>query len=1000
MQKRKFIFTGILLLLFGGVHFAQNKQIRTYNLEDGLPQSQVYDLIQDDFGYLWLGTQGGGIARFDGYEFKTWNEKKGLISNYIHTLKMKNDSLFIGTKQGLSIKYKNSFFNYKTPQINQFLFYQNTVFIATNKGLYQFKNGKVSKTVLLKNTLINDIKFHHNAFWIASNNGLWKVSADFKHKEKRSAFDFKSIKIYKDNVFCASFMNGILVFDEKDEEITIIDKAKRINSITILNTNELWVATDDKGVTVINTDDYSVIQRIDKQHNLPISHIRTSLKDKQANIWLASSGGIFKIYENDFIHFNKNNGLKGNHIYAIHKVDDAIYLSNSEEGLLKIDSLGIQPITQDLNFLKIKVKTIANDKNDNLFCGTDGKGILVLHNSEKDSIATYLNADNLIVREKVIARHEFIDTINTAKGFPYKWIRKIKVQRNEIWVASYSSGIARFNYNTKERKIENLITFKRKNGIKDLLINDIAFDDKGTLWYATKNGHLGTIKNNKVTHLESVINKNTSIRTLLFHEEKLFIATSGKGIWWSNLSIPLKFNKLSGKKELYSNNIYQLIFDSENQLWAGSENGVDKITLDKNNVISDIHHFGRNDGFLGIETCLNAVTKDSKDNIWFGTIYGLTKYQPSTTKYKQVKPNLFFEDIEVMNASLDTISFTDYSVKKKIFNLAPTQNLLGFYFKTIDLNNPKELQYRWKINDSKWSNWNTDTKVNIASTFGNHTFYAQSRNLSKIESDAISFHFFREKPLLQKTWFQWLLLSIIGLVIGLFVVLYFRKLKIKNRKEKEHLQLENDLLSLEQKALRLQMNPHFIFNVLNGIKAMSINDTKTMHTTINKFATLLRATLNNSRKNNITLNEEINTLKNYMEVEQLMAVKPFTYKLNTIIGLDAEEILIPPMLIQPFVENAIKHGIMPLAKNGHLEINFSTDKDFLHCTIIDNGIGIEKSKQHKPKSNHQSMALQVTKERIEHISGKDAMKITDLSIKDPSKNGTMVRFKIPLLTDY
>ncbi len=1001
MQQLKHFFL-FLSFFFASTVFAQNKQIRVYNLENGLPQSQVYDIIQDNKGYLWLGTQGGGIARFDGNQFKVWNEKKGLLSNYIYALAYKNDSLFVGTKHGLSVKVKNRFFNYRAPKINKILAKNHTIYLATNSGLYQFKDS-LQKISILKNTVINDILYRNNWFWIATETGLWKVNSDFSNKTKLSNFNFKSICYYKQNVLCASFNNGVFLFEEENTNTIAlpINDTKRINSIAILNENELWIATDNNGISVINADDYAWINKINKENTLPILHIRKCISDNQSNIWVASSGGgFFKFFENNFIHFSKKNGLKGNRVYAVHQANDAIYVSNSEKGISKIDSLGLHSIEQDNGFLNVKVKTIANDTNNNLFAGTDGKGILVLHNSVRDSVINHLDENNFIVQDSIKVNYQFTDTLDVNNGLPSDWIKKILVKNNKIWVASYSSGIAKFSYDTSTKEITNLVNYGLNKHLKDLSINDIAFDDLGTLWFVTKKGLLGTIKNNTVTNLDKVTPKNTSIRTLLFHHRQLFLATSGKGIWWSDLSKPIKFKPLVGKKELYSNNIYQLIFDTKNQLWAGSENGVDKIILDANNNIKEVHHFGRNDGFLGIETCLNAVAKDNKNNLWFGTIYGLTKYQPTTTVFKQKKPKLFFEEIEIMNESLDTIPLQKLTNSKQVLQLNANQNLLSFYYKTVDLNNPKELQYRWKIDDSKWSNWNSDTKVNIASDYGKHQFSAQSRNLDWMKSDVVSIQYNREKPLFKKTWFLWLLSSIFGLLLILFSVLYFKRLKAKNKKEKEHLQLQNDLLSLEQKALRLQMNPHFIFNVLNGIKAMSISDVKTMHTTINKFASLLRATLTNSRENSITLAQEITTLKNYIEVEQLMSEKPFTYTLEVISDLDIEEILIPPMLIQPFVENAIRHGIMAVKRKGKLDIQFKTDTHFLYVTITDNGIGIYQSKKEKRKSNHQSMALQVTKERIEHLVGMNSLKIEEITTKNNKLEGTKISFKIPLVTDY
>jgi LytS/YehU family sensor histidine kinase len=196
------------------------------------------------------------------------------------------------------------------------------------------------------------------------------------------------------------------------------------------------------------------------------------------------------------------------------------------------------------------------------------------------------------------------------------------------------------------------------------------------------------------------------------------------------------------------------------------------------------------------------------------------------------------------------------------------------------------------------------------------------------------------------------------------------------------------------------MNPHFIFNVLNGIKAMSRNDITKMDKTINTFAVLLRETLTNSRKDTITLAQEIKTLQNYIEVERLMASKDFSYAIDLNSDLDPEEVLIPPMLIQPFVENAIRHGIMPLQRAGDLKVVFKTDDRFLYATITDNGIGIQQSKQNKPKTDHQSMALQVTKERIESLAGRNTLIIEDVSEKDATLAGTKISFKIPLETEF
>ena len=156
----------------------------------------------------------------------------------------------------------------------------------------------------------------------------------------------------------------------------------------------------------------------------------------------------------------------------------------------------------------------------------------------------------------------------------------------------------------------------------------------------------------------------------------------------------------------------------------------------------------------------------------------------------------------------------------------------------------------------------------------------------------------------------------------------------------------------------------------------------------------------NSRKEKITLEQELKTLRKYIEVEQLMTDKEFAYDIFTNLTVDAEEILIPPMLVQPFVENAIRHGILKGQDVGILQLNFYTKESYLYGEITDNGMGVFASQEAKKKTDHQSVALKVTRERLQAISGKDALTIKELKNEDQSIAGTEVAFKIPLETEF
>ncbi len=986
---------------------SQNKQLRAYTLEDGLPQSQVYAITLDGKGYLWVGTQGGGLARFDGNNFMVFNTNNGLASNYIQTIKASGDTLYLGTKKGLSIKVKEIFHNIDCPQVNDILKFGQTVYVLTDNGLYKLlKNRSVEKIELhsnINNSPINDLVFDGNYYWLATSNGLWKLSALHSEAKTIEQLDFNEyigLALLGSKLFAATFNTGILVIEDQNfEDADLIREPFRINSISIQNSNQLWVATDNKGVIVIDIENYNELFTIKGSNGLSTSHVREVLSDQQGNIWIGTSGGgLYKYYQNNFKHYSTDTGLKGNRIYAVHHQGNELWISNAEAGLMRIDDMGIHNVDLPENFSQVKIKTITSDKNGNIWAGSDGKGILFKGKVQLDSMVL----DTLNNRKtKFPVEHAVTKVFNSETSFPFDWIRKIHIENDTLWAATYSSGIVKFSYNPKLDNLNIYKTYSGFEGIEDLYIKDLVKDNYNRLWYATQNGHIGYLKDNEITHLGLVLDQNIAINSIVVQNETVFLGTAGNGVWWSEDSNFSVFKKLKGAKTLSSENVYQLIFDNQGYLWTGSEQGVDKIELSKDHEIIDVYFFGRNDGFLGIETCLNAVDKDSNGHLWFGAINGLTEYQPADINLNLKQPGLFLEDVKVAYKSVDTINLSLWSNSNKVLRLKPDQRQVSFSYKSIDVDHPNGIEYRFKLNDSDWSPWSTHNTQDFSElNYGAHQFNVQSRNYRWLESDPVQFLFHIERPLYKKIWFQWLLIAVAIVILLVLILYYIKRLKYKNIKEQERLQLENHLLTLEQKALRLQMNPHFIFNVLNGIKAMAPNKPDKMNDTVNSFAILLRETLVNSRKDKISLDQEIKTLKHYIEVERLMAEDPFEYDIILKTDMDVEEILIPPMLIQPFVENAIRHGIIKGSRKGQLKVQFETLKDTLKVTILDNGIGIYNSQQQKPKTDHQSMALKVTRERLESISGKEALKITELKQDNGIVKGTMIEFKLPLETDY
>jgi LytS/YehU family sensor histidine kinase len=239
---------------------------------------------------------------------------------------------------------------------------------------------------------------------------------------------------------------------------------------------------------------------------------------------------------------------------------------------------------------------------------------------------------------------------------------------------------------------------------------------------------------------------------------------------------------------------------------------------------------------------------------------------------------------------------------------------------------------------------------------------------------------------------QWLILFIIVgvlLCIGLIVLL------INRQQVKKRLTLQKELAEYEQKALHLQMNPHFVFNCLGAISSFIVqNGTDSALKYLSKFSKLMRLTLEYSKGSLIPIDKEIESLQNYLELEQLRFHNKFEFKITSSERVEFNMGL-PPLLIQPFVENAILHGLVPKEENGKLEVTFDVENAQLVCIIKDNGIGISKSKQIKENSvqAHKSMALEITKKRLE-IMEATISKSAQIDIFE--NNGTIVTLRLPI----
>ncbi len=1004
----------IIFLIWVQIISAQQYNFIQYSISEGLAQSQVYAMLQGSKGYLWFGTLSGGLSRFDGKKFENFSTKDGLASNAIFSIYEDNkNQIWIGTQRGLSKydgeQFHNIFLNQNTINRVEHMIQKNDslLWVGTQKGIleYNLNQDSIYKKNIhasLDKSVIHRFYKKNNSIWIGTNLGAFHVDNTVQHFNKNNGLNGNEIMGFESdeqgNIWVLSH-DGVNFIQEKT--LQIIEKKNIPNTdeawcIFKDASKKIWIGRQEKGITIFNTQD-STWTKISDQEGLPNKNITSIMQDDWGNIWLGTSGGgVVRYLGQFFVHYDKSEGSFGDRIYAVHEnKNNEIYFSwfsASQSGIATYDSLGFQKSEIDSGLLNVKCKALLEDQKGRIWMGTIGKGILVSDTSGVTSITE----QNGLMDSEIISMTEDHEG-NIWAGTNYEGIFKIK----DLDTLGFS-----------------IINFNRIHGLKSLRITTIKKGPQQTIWFATRLGEVGYFEKGKLKKIyreEEGLEHDISVRSIAFDDlGNIWVGTAGNGILKAEIfKDSIFFKPINLIKNLETYNIYLLIFDKEGNLWAGNERGVNKLIINKNGIVTDIHFFGKNKGFLGIETCQNSAICDHNGNVWFGTMNGLTQHIPSKQQIKISPPFIHFKRISLFYQPLRETQYKDFydpqgGIKKGL-KLPYHKNSINFEFKAINQSNPDDIQYRWKLigAEEDWSPLSKKESVDYSNLPpGEYTFEVQALSGKNLLSNPVTASFIIKNPFWELLWFK--IVSSI-LVLGIIVFLLWnwkRKIQIKEKIKRQKLELENHVLQLEQKALQLQMNPHFIFNALNSIQSLvATKDYKTARKEIGNFATLMRSILSNSRNQKINLEEEIKTLEQYLKMEQFCQRVSFDFTISSPKNYDASEIEIPPMLLQPFAENAVIHGISHLEKDGIIQIDFSIKNNLLICEIKDNGVGRKKANELKQskKPGHQSVAMEVTKERLDALKNDKKyipLEILDIKNKEGEIKGTHIIVRLPLELDF
>lgn len=980
MKKRNYALVLLLLLVtfLAGTVYSQTIFFRNYSVEDGLPFINVSTIFQDSKGNLWSGGY-GGLSKFDGISFTNYTPKQGLANHSVSCIIEDNQqNLWIGTIAGIN-KFDGKKFSTFTTE-HGLLSNNITAAVKDKRGNLWFGSEKgISK--LSEGTFINFSKKdgladdyvkclfcdHNGILWIGTSKGL-------------SSFDGKTFTNYGTfQGLCSADINSIA--EDKQYQLWVgtsegLDKMTDhhfecfrnkeglpdnfIQAVLVDYKNTVWIGTP-KGLSKLENGvfhPYSI--KRDQNSNL----VACLFQDFENNLWIGTYAGLFKYRGNPFISYGIHDGLSNNFIFGILRDSNhTLWVGSQGGGLFRFDKDEFTEFSEEQGLPAKKINTIFEYKKDELWLATELG--LILFNGKTFT-------------RKTDPSGVFDHTINTF----------FRDSKNHVWIGGHN---AVYRYDG-----EHFEKFKVQFKSEQAEVWGFCEDAQGNIWIGAYQGGLVKYDGHSFSECSDAIGiHNDSFLSLLCDKTgKIYLATLD-GLWIYDPATK-ELDNINKDHGMSSELIYSITFNlTQDQLWIGTNQGLNllDLALYRKDKTKKVIPFGKQEGFSGVE-CNSGSYVEQDGCIWFGTVYGLIKYDP-----KEYIENTSESKISITGFRL---FYTDTTLTNKM-HLESKENNITFNYTGICLSNPSKVYYS-HILEGFEKNWSPPSAERLTTYSnlppGTYTFKVISSNNEGVWNHIpASFSFTIDRPFYKTWWFIALMTTLI--LAGLYFSIRFRIRQIK-RREKRKTELNNKIAQIESQALRAQMNPHFIFNTLSSIQHyIANNDTDAALKYLSKFAKLMRKIMDNSKQPLIPVSEELNALNLYLELEVMRFEKKFDYSIDVDASIDTNYDQIPSMLIQPYVENAIIHGLLPKDGPGKITINMTRQEQTILCIIEDNGIGRERSKEFKKNrvQQHKSMGMSITQERLDilnsSLNSKLNAEIVDL-YENGQPAGTRVRLIIPL----
>ena len=961
----KFLFTWAcyLVCLIG---YAQEPLVKNFNQNNGLPSNECYRVLQDEQGYIWVASD-AGLSRYNGYTFENFTKQDGLPDNVIiHLFKdPKNRIWAVGLNSKICYYEKGRF--YPLTQFNSLI-------------------DTIPKRAIMVSVYINDkeeLKMGFNRFYphlltfslktkqLVSQKEILENTTQLELDEKGQNFiySFKELpavwhKVHIDKKGISCLKDTLLV------------------SVESQHTRYLSISKDSFLVSIKNR--VYVVNRGEAKEFFQSSDVVYCLyKDRWNRIWILGVNSGVHIFTP-----SANGQYTVEHLFGemtftgiCEDREGSLWLSSANNGIYQIPDAQIinYMITEGGRSIKINTACVFNHKT---FCAGVGKWIYEFN--EKDGFQHFypLNYPHFLFpqrKEETFVMQEWKKKLVVCGAFTsILEINSSGFKQHELksWAGGKYVKIISPSFSAKQFIIANskwfLPVFNDSSGKYNFyttgyetsgILRSVYLDTlTDVIYLGCDNGFFRWNKGEFFPYSGTQEPLKERINYINKAGNTFILSTKEKGLFlWDGKNLRI----IDAKNGLCSNDCRKTEFDRRGNLWMATAKGITQIK-NWNSQKPSLNTFTRNEG-LPADDIYTFCIRDNE--IWIPNNTGICKMS-----------------IHAENSLLPPIYITSIIIDDRIYRsdfpaeIPYKHNYLDINFNGLSYKNNIGIEYKYRLIgiDSVWKKTKNPHVEFSTLPAGNYRFEIYAvKNFSTLSEKAAIYEFVIYPPIYKRTWFIFLLAVTFICITYLFFLIRFKRLK---KREEEKTKLMMKIRETEMKALRAQTNPHFIFNALNSIRLFILqNNSDQAQHYLMQFTYLMREVLENSEKDMITIEQEFSVLSKYIELESLRFMNKFTYEIIFPEECTGRGFFIPPLLLQPIVENSIWHGLMPLeGKSGKLTIKASCSMNNLVITIEDNGIGRKKSAELKAgKTQHKtSKGIGITDDRIQLFNQKNKGTIT------------------------